>query len=155
VVISAPFRRAAWFPEVLAGFDQMTGTALFPMLRQSPLYAQWSKVAPDPTSFPVLIDKTGELLRRPYDLTDDIKGLAIPVLLVYGDADSIPPSHAAEFYSLLGGGLRDAGWDGSLPGLSRLAILPGRTHYNVIDSPMLAAMIAEFTSAPGSEASGR
>jgi pimeloyl-ACP methyl ester carboxylesterase len=152
VVISAPFRRAAWFPEVLAGFDQMTGTTLFPMLRQSPMYAQWSKVAPDPSSFPALIDKTGELLRLPYDWTDDVRGLAIPVLLIYGDADSIPPSHAAEFYSLLGGGLRDAGWDGSLPGLSRLAVLPGRTHYNMIDSPMLTAMIAEFTSSPGSEA---
>jgi pimeloyl-ACP methyl ester carboxylesterase len=151
VVISAPFRRAGWFPEVLAGFDRMTGTALFAMLRQSPLYAQWSKVAPDPSSFPALIDKTGTLLRLPYDWTDDVRGLAIPVLLVYGDADSIPPSHAAEFYSLLGGGLRDAGWDGSLPGLSRLGILPGRTHYNVIESPALTAMIAEFTSPPGSD----
>lgn len=148
VVISAPFRRTAWFPEVLSGFDQMTGTALFDMLRQSPMYAQWRKVAPDPASFPALIDKTGELLRQPYDWADDVRGLTIPVLLVYGDADSIPPSHAAEFYSLLGGGLRDAGWDGSLPGLSRLAILPGRTHYNVLDSPMLTSTIAEFTSSP-------
>jgi pimeloyl-ACP methyl ester carboxylesterase len=153
VVISAPFRRTAWFPEVLAGFDQMTGTTLFPMLGQSPMYAQWSKVAPDPSSFPALIDKTGELLRLPYDWADDVRELAIPVLLIYGDADSIPPSHAAEFYSLLGGGLRDAGWDGSLPSLSRLAILPGRTHYNVLGSPALTATIAEFTSSADSEAS--
>lgn len=144
-VISAPFRRAAWFPEVLAGFDQMTGATLVPVLSQSPLYRQWSRVAPDPSSFPVLVDKTGALLRMPYDWADDVRGLDLPVLLGYGDADSIPPSHAAEFYSLLGGGLRDAGWDGSLRGLSRLAILPGRTHYNIIDSPALAAMIAEFT----------
>jgi len=32
----------------------------------------------------------------------------LPVLLVYGDADSIPPAHAAEFFALLDGGLRDA-----------------------------------------------
>jgi pimeloyl-ACP methyl ester carboxylesterase len=147
VVVSAPFRRAAWFPEVIAGFDQMTASTLFPMLSQSPLYAQWAEVAPDPASFPVLIDKTGALLRQPYDWADDVRGLAGPVLLVYADADSIPPAHAAEFYSLLGGGRRDAGWDGSLAGPSRLAILPGRTHYNIIDAAPLAGLIAEFTAA--------
>jgi pimeloyl-ACP methyl ester carboxylesterase len=26
VVVSAPFRRAAWFPEILAGFDQMSAS---------------------------------------------------------------------------------------------------------------------------------
>jgi pimeloyl-ACP methyl ester carboxylesterase len=144
VVISAPCRRSAWFPEVLAGFDQMTSATLFGMLRQSPMYAEWSKVAPDPSSFPTLIDKTGEFLRQPYDWADEIRRMDIPVLLAYGDADSIPPSHAADFFSLLGGGLRDAGWDGGLPGPSRLAILPGSTHYNMLDSPLLPAIIAKF-----------
>src|SRR5580693_1898628 len=55
VVISAPYRRAAWFPEVLGGFDRMSAATLFDTLRQSPLYEQWQKVAPDPSSFPTLI----------------------------------------------------------------------------------------------------
>jgi pimeloyl-ACP methyl ester carboxylesterase len=146
VVVSAPCRRAAWFPEVLAGFDQMSAGTLFGMLRQSPLYEQWAKVAPDPSSFPTLIDKTGALLRQPYDWTDEVRRMEVPALLVYGDADSIPPSHAAEFYSLLGGGQRDPGWDGPPPTPSRLAIAAGRTHYNMLDWPALAATIAEFTA---------
>jgi pimeloyl-ACP methyl ester carboxylesterase len=77
-------------------------------------------------------------------LDDEVKRLTVPVLLVYGDADSIPPSHAAEFYALLGGGLRDAGLDGSLPTASRLAILPGISHYNIFSVPQLAAVVAEF-----------
>ncbi|MGD0704075.1 MAG: alpha/beta hydrolase [Trebonia sp.] len=144
VVISSPCRRSAWFPEVIAGFDQMSGATLFDMMRQSPLYAEWSKVAPDPSSFPTLIDKTGVLLRRPYDWSAEVGQLEVPAQLVYGDSDSIPPSHAAEFYALLGGGQRDAGWDGGLPTTSRLAIVPGRTHYNILDSPVLPAIIAEF-----------
>jgi hypothetical protein len=51
---------------------------------------------------------------------------------------------AAEFFALLGGGLRDANWDGSLAPASRLAILPGMTHYNIGPSPKLAAAVADF-----------
>jgi pimeloyl-ACP methyl ester carboxylesterase len=144
IVVSAPFRRSAWFPEVIAGFDRMTAATLFDLLRQGPPYAEFTKVAPDPASFPTLIDKTGALLRQPYDWGPEVARLDLPVLLVYGDCDSIPPSHAAEFYSLLGGGQRDAGWDGGLPTASRLAIAAGRTHYNILGWPPLAATLAEF-----------
>lgn len=90
------------------------------------------------------MDKTGDLLRRPYDWSDEVSQLTMPTLLVYADADSIPPSHAAEFFALLGGGLKDAGWDGSLPTSMRLAILPGLTHYNIFVTPQLAAVVEEF-----------
>jgi pimeloyl-ACP methyl ester carboxylesterase len=144
VVLSAPCRRSAWFPEILAGFDSMTATTLFDLLRQSPMYAEWAKIAPDPSAFPTLIDKTGALLRQPFDWTDEVRRLEVPVLIVYGDCDSIPPAHGAEFYALLGGGQRDAGWEGPLPTPSRLAIAPGSTHYTMLEAPMLAGTIATF-----------
>jgi len=144
VVISAPYRRAAWFPEILAGFDQMSAATLFDTLRQSPMYEQWTKVAPDPSSFPTLIDKTGALLRQPFDWADEVALMEVPVLIVYGDCDSIPPVHAAEFYALVGGGQRDAGWDGTLPTPSRLLIAPGRTHYDMLETPGLAGSIDRF-----------
>jgi hypothetical protein len=81
----------------------------FEQMKQSPMYQAWSVVAPDVDAFPALMDKTGDLLRRPYDWTEEIKQLSIPTLLVYGDADSVPPSHAAAYFALLGGGLKDAG----------------------------------------------
>jgi pimeloyl-ACP methyl ester carboxylesterase len=143
-LLSAPCRRDAWFPTVLAGFDHMSGETLFDQLRRSPLYSAWSSVAPDPAAFPALIDKTGDLLRQPYDWSDEVKRLPMPVQLIYGDADSISPAHAAEFFALLGGGLQDGGLDGSLPTQSRLVILPGMTHYNILASPHLAALVAEF-----------
>lgn len=142
-VVSIPYRRDGWYPEVLAAFDQMS-SAGFEQMRHAPMYAAYTAVAPDPDGFPVLMDKTGEVQRIDYDWSDEIRALPMPVLLVYGDSDSIPPAHAAEFYALLGGGQRDAGWDGSLPTRSRLAILPGLTHYNIFAAPQLAATVKEF-----------
>ncbi len=141
--VSIPCRRDGWFPEVLAGMDQMS-SAGFEQFRQTPLYPQYTAVAPYPDAFPALMDKTGEMLRIPYDWSAEITKIANPTLLVYGDADSISPAHAAEFFALLGGGLADGGWDGSLPTSMRLAILPGLTHYNIFSAPLLAAVVEGF-----------
>jgi pimeloyl-ACP methyl ester carboxylesterase len=142
-IVSFPCRRDGWFPEILDAFAQM-GRGGFDAMRQSPMYQAWSGVAPDREAFPTLMDKTGDLLRRPYDWTDEVKELTIPTLLVYGDSDSIPPAHAAEFFALLGGGLEDAGWDGTLRSSTRLAILPGLTHYDIFTAPRLESVVADF-----------
>ena len=136
-VVSAPCRRDGWFPEVRAGFGQLS---------QSPMYQAWLKVAPDPGAFPALMDKTGRLLRQPYDWSEEVRRLTMPTLLAYADADSIPPAHAAEFFALLGGGLKDAGWDGSPGPDTHLAILPGLTHYDIFYAPQLAAVVDNFLS---------
>jgi hypothetical protein len=47
-------------------------------------------------------------------------------------------------FKLLGGGLRDGGWDGSGQPKSRLAILPGLTHYNIFAAPALGAVAIAF-----------
>jgi pimeloyl-ACP methyl ester carboxylesterase len=143
VVVSGPCRREGWYPEVLAGMDQV-GSAGFEMMRQSPMYAAYAAVAPDVDAFPRLMDRTGELLRRPYDWTEEVRGLTVPTLLVHADADSIPTAHAAEFFALLGGGLRDAGWDGAQRPASALAVLPGRTHYDVFAAPELPGVVGGF-----------
>ena len=145
MIISVPFRRDGWYPESLAGMEQM-GSHLADMLKQGPLYGAYAAVAPDAEAFPALMDKTGALLAQPYDWSEEVAALPMPVLLVYGDADSVQLAHVAEFYGLLGGGLRDAGWDGSGKSVNRLAILPDRTHYDVFTSPELAATADRFLS---------
>jgi pimeloyl-ACP methyl ester carboxylesterase len=79
-----------------------------------------------------------------YDWSDDVPGLTLPVMLILGDADGLPPSHAVEFFELLGGGLRDAHWDRSGMSSHRLAILPGVTHYDINELPALAAAVIPF-----------
>ena len=142
VLVSIAIRRDGNHPEVIAAFDLLTEAAAEPM-KQSPLYAHYSRVAPRPEDWPALIGKTGELLRDEYDWTDEIPSVGARTMLVYADADSIRPDHIVEFYGLLGGGLRDPGWDGSHPG-AQLAILPGATHYDVLQSPLLVPTVAGF-----------
>jgi pimeloyl-ACP methyl ester carboxylesterase len=143
VVVSSPCRREGWFPDVLVGMAHVN-SGMFEQMRQSPMYDAYAAVAPDVDAFPTLMDKTGALLARPYDWTDEVRALQAPTLLVFADADGIPPSHAAEFFALLGGGLKDAGWDGADRPASRLAILPGRTHYDVFEAPELATAVEGF-----------
>jgi pimeloyl-ACP methyl ester carboxylesterase len=142
-IVSFPFRRDGWFPEIRAAFDQMSSVA-FEFLLHSPLHTAWAEVAPDPNGFPALIDKIGELQRRPFDWTDEVRGLLPPTVLVFADADSIPISHVADFYALLGGGLRDGGVDGSARPQARLAVVPGQTHYDIFQSPQVATTVAAF-----------
>ncbi len=143
VIVSQPAKRDGWYPEVRANFDQM-GRHLAEPFKQSPMYAAYDKIAPRVEDWPVLLDKLGELTRRDYDWTDSIPAISAPVMLVFGDADSVRPDHIVEFYRLVGGGLRDGNWDGSTRPAARLAILPGRIHTDMFAAPELAAAVIPF-----------
>lgn len=147
VVVSTPFRRSGWYPEVLAGMNQMSAQAAEPM-RQTPMYHLYAQIAPRVEDWPVLLEKLGNLLRQDYDWSSEVASLKVPTLIVVGDADSLPVSHAVEFFELLGGSQRDAGWDGSGLSASRLAVLPAMTHYGIFASPTLAAAVKPFLDAP-------
>jgi len=67
-------------------------------------------------------------------------------LLVHADGDSIPVTHAAEFFGLLGGGLRDVDRTGAGRSRHRLAVRPGRTHHDLLDAPALPGLVREFTA---------
>jgi pimeloyl-ACP methyl ester carboxylesterase len=142
VAVSAPCKRAAWFPDVLAGMQQL-GPEAAEMMKPGPSYQHYASVAPRPEDWPRLVTKVGELLRQDYDWSADIAKLAMPTQLVFADADSVSLAHMAEFYALLGGGQRDASWDYSAVPRNRLAILPA-THYDIIASPLLSPAVTPF-----------
>jgi len=144
IVVSATFKRDGWYPEILAGMSQMGPTAAEPM-KQTPMYRMYAQLAPRPQDWSVLITKLGDLLKQDYNWSDDVKKIKIPTLIIVGDADAVRTSHAVEFFGLLGGGQRDAGWDGSgRPKNCELAILPGLTHYTIFNAPALASTAIPF-----------
>jgi len=147
VLVSTAFKRTGWYPEVLAGMAQMGPQAAEPM-KATPMYQLYANIAPKVEDWPVLLTKLGELLRTDYDWSKEVAALKVPALIVVGDADSIRTAHAVEFFELLGGGQKDAGWDGSGMSKSRLAILPGITHYTIFSSPVLASTVTPFLDAP-------
>jgi pimeloyl-ACP methyl ester carboxylesterase len=143
VLISTVFTNHGWHPEMTAGMKAMGPETAEPM-KQSPMYESYKQVAPNVDDWPVLVKQLTDLLKLDYDWSADVPGLAMPVMLVIGDADGLPPSHAVEFFNLLGGGLRDANWDRSGMTQHRLAILPGVTHYDINLQPELSAVVIPF-----------
>jgi pimeloyl-ACP methyl ester carboxylesterase len=143
VLVSIPFRRDGSHPEVVAAMDAMPPEAGEGM-KASPAYARYVEVAPRPDDWTTMVAKTAELLKVDYDWTAEASKLPAETMLVYADADSVRPDHIVECFRLLGGGLRDAGWDEAHKPVARLAVLPGRTHYDVLESPLLAPAVIAF-----------
>jgi pimeloyl-ACP methyl ester carboxylesterase len=147
IVVSAPFKRDGWYPEVQTSMAQMSAELAEPM-KPTPMYQLYSSIAPRVEDWPVLLAKTGDMMRRDYDWSKEVATLETPTMIVVVDADSVRTSHAVEFFELLGGGQKDGGWDGSGISKAQLAILPRLTHYNIFNSPALATTVIPFLEAP-------
>ena len=143
VIASAGFAREGFYPEMLP-MQAQVGAGMAEMMKNTPMYTSYAAVAPNPGDFPKLLDRMGELMRTPYNWADDVKTLRMPVMLVYGDSDMYRPEHIVQFYQLLGGGLKDAGWMREHMAKNRLAILPDLTHYEMFASPVLAHTVLPF-----------
>lgn len=148
VIISAPFAQSGFFPEMLPQ-QAMVSAAMAEQMKETPMYKSYVAIAPNPKDFPRLLDRMGEFMRRPYDWSEDVKKLSMPVMLVFGDADMTRPEHIVQFYQLLGGGLKDAGWQREHMSRNRLAIIPDVTHYEMFLSPALAPTILPFIDGKG------
>jgi pimeloyl-ACP methyl ester carboxylesterase len=144
-VVSANIRRDATYPGILAQQGQVNASAAT-FMKDTPMYQLYQRVAPRPGDFPRLLDKIGEAMKENYDFTEEVRSLRVPTLIAAGDADMTPPSHFVEMFKLLDGGIRDGGWtgEGRPRGGHALAILPGVTHYDIVDSPLFAAVILNF-----------
>jgi pimeloyl-ACP methyl ester carboxylesterase len=86
----------------------------------------------------------GRTLSEEYHWSMEIAKLPMPVLLVFADNDSISQSHIAEFFALLGGGVKEPGWQNTQLSQSRLAVVPGYSHYNFLTSPEIPQIVGKF-----------
>jgi pimeloyl-ACP methyl ester carboxylesterase len=143
VVVSAGYARDGYHPEMLP-MQAQVGAAMAEAMRDTPMYRSYAAIAASPEEFPRLLDRMGELMRQPYDWSEDVRTLRMPVMLVYGDSDMFRLEHIIRFYQLLGGGLRDAGWMREHMAQNRLAILPDLTHYETFFAPALAEAVLPF-----------
>lgn len=143
VLVSGGYAQDGFYPEMLPQ-QAAVGAAMAEQLKETPMYKSYVAVAPQPADFPKLLDRMGELMRTPYDWSEDVKKLGMPVMLVYGDSDMYRPEHVVKFYQLLGGGLKDAGWGREHMSKNRLAILPDLTHYEIFFAPEMATTSLPF-----------
>ena len=113
-------------------------------MKQSPVYALYARIAPNPDDWTLLVARTAEFLKVDYDWTAEVAEHQTPTLLVYADADSITPRAHRRV-------LRPARRRPARRELGRLArpanqlaVLPGTTHYDIYRSPPLVPAVLPF-----------
>jgi pimeloyl-ACP methyl ester carboxylesterase len=142
-IVSAGFSDAGFFDDIRQQQNGLTSEAA-PMMKETPMYQSYVAVAPKPEDFPRLLQAMGDLMRGHYDYSADVRKLAAHTMIVFGDGDMYKPEHIVEFYRLLGGGLRDAGWGRENLAKNRLAIIPDQTHYDIFFSMKLVDTTLPF-----------
>jgi pimeloyl-ACP methyl ester carboxylesterase len=142
VLVSAGYSDAAFFPEIREQQNAI-GASFAAQMKETPMYKSYVAVAPK-DEFPQLLQAIGDFMRGHYDYSADVKKLTMPTMLIFGDSDMYKLEHVIEFYRLLGGGLRDAGWGRENMSKNRLAIIPDQTHYDIFLSPKLVATALPF-----------
>jgi pimeloyl-ACP methyl ester carboxylesterase len=146
VVISSTAAKAGWYPEARRGMSHV-GAAMAANMIRTPT-GKLSTLWPEPHRFPQFLDKMGQLLSEDYDWSPEIAALPMPVLLVFADNDSISQQHVADFFALLGGGVKEPGWMNTQLSRSRLAVVPGYSHYNFLVSPEVPQIVSRFLADP-------
>ena len=126
----------------------MVNASMAEPMKQTAMYHTYASENPRPQDWPRLLDKLGVYMKEDFDFSDQVAALKMPVLIVAGDADIFPAKYAVRTFELLGGALKDGGWDGSGRVASELAILPGVTHYVMGVAPALAPTVIAFLDAP-------
>lgn len=142
-LVSAGYAQDGFYPEMLP-MQAQVGAAMADMMKETPMYQSYVKIAPNPAEFPKLLDKMGAYMRKPYDWSADVAKVKAPTMIVFGDSDMYRPEHIVKFYQLLGGGQKDAGWMREHMSPNRLAIIPNRTHYDMFMAPELVTTVLPF-----------
>ena len=145
---SCPYAQDGFYPEMLPQ-QAAVGSTIAEQMKETPMYRSYAAVAPHPEEFPKLLDRMGAFMRKAYDWSAEIGKLTMPVMLIYGDSDMIRLEHAVKFYRLLGGGLKDAGWQREYMSQNRLAIIPDLTHYEMSLAPQLVDTALPFLIGEG------
>jgi pimeloyl-ACP methyl ester carboxylesterase len=141
MLISGVYEKAGARKELLEMMPKLTAD----MMKQSPFYAAYKKVAPKDT-FDELVEKVKSIDDSKSWPEAKIRGLKMPVQLVVADSDILYLGHAVKFFQLLGGDVA-----GDLVGKpkSQLLVVPGATHVTMVfeKSPLVAGAVVDFLDA--------
>lgn len=142
VVASIPIDYAA-FPDDFHDSVASFGPEMF---AGTPFAAAHTDLGKTPAEFVTLFEKLRDLDLERYSWDEAaFAAIAVPSLLIFGDADVIKIDHVAKMHRLLGGIT-----DGDTNGLpkTQLMVLPGTSHIDVFFNPrnvgIVAAIVPEF-----------
>lgn len=144
VIISAPYRRDGWYPEVLEAFAKWTPE----MFTGTPLEAEYKRLSPTPEAFTTLVKEIKAMEARPYGWSEDeIRAIDGKTMIIIGDADGVELKHAFKLFKLRGGVNTEVAAKGFMTKApeARLAILPATTHIGMMARiELLVKLITPF-----------
>ncbi len=126
-------------------FIDMIDTITPEMFAGTPFEADYKRLAPNPDSFPVLVDKLKQLDLTFFDWSADFAKIEVPSLYIFGDADIVGLDFIAEMHKAAGGRVNADTY--GLP-KTQLMVLPGTSHTGMFFNPanveMLKSVIPTF-----------
>jgi pimeloyl-ACP methyl ester carboxylesterase len=139
VIISSTYKNSGWIPAVNTGFKDFKPE----IFDNTPLQTGYNAVAPDKTKWHPFLKQMFVFADEPFDVGDsNIAKITAPVLIISGDNDGLDKVELAKTYQLLGGGVSA---DLSPMPKSRLAIVPGQSHVNLMmQTKIIARYMNEF-----------
>jgi pimeloyl-ACP methyl ester carboxylesterase len=144
IILSGASRRDGWHPEVHEALQHMTPAAF----AGTPLEAEYKRLSPTPSAFPLLVQKLRDLDLSNYDTTNDaVRKIGGKTMIVAGDADAVQLEHAIELFKLRGGIDKKVVTQGFMTEAprARLAILPGTSHVGIMaNADLIAALATPF-----------
>ncbi len=138
VVLSGTYAHDGWWPDVEAMYPTINAD----MFKGTPIEEQYLSFGNDASTFPDFVKKVISIDLEPYDWSEEVKNIKVPIFMAIGDADGVQYEHALELFRAKGGGKM-----GDIHGLpkSRLAILPGTTHIGMMQqTDWLIPMVIDF-----------
>ncbi len=146
VLVSMAAAYAGWHEYNQQGMKMMSGASA-EMMKQSPMYELYVKIAPDVSLWAKSLDQIGSLTATEFNWLPEMSSIKSPTIIIAGDWDAVKMTHLAEMFAQLGGGLHDAMWDNSGMNANRMALIPGATHYSTFMDPRTAEAALGFLDA--------
>lgn len=124
VYLSGAIQMAGVQPGLMDGLGEMS----WEMMKGSPWYEEYQRIAPRPDDFPRLFDKKSEMDKHIKDIPDEVfAATPQPILIALGDADLATAEHAVKMFRLKGGG-GFGDLPSGRPSPSQLLVIPGASH---------------------------
>ena len=144
VSMSATYRRAGWYPDVVEGMERLDATAF----AGTPVEEAFREHTPGSAAFDAYIAKMKVLNMDDQDISDaQMRSISARTMVIVGDADAVRPEHALAMFALRGGGDTEAAKSGVLQDApaARLVILPATSHVGISGaSAVLVPMVSAF-----------
>ena len=141
VLVSTVMASSGWHPKVQRQLAEMGANAAKSSVEV--VNSGLGQLYPE-VDWESLFRKTSQFQQERYDLTEQVRSLAVDALLVFADEDAITPDHIVQFWKELGGGKGEAGLDGTQRTRSQLAIMANTNHSTAANSPVFVEVVKRF-----------